>query len=161
MRNSPAPTGLVPAVALSPFRPAEAPMFPKDLAWPYLSTILILMAVVLGTAMLIMAVGRWIKRPPSSLGTAGEELTSLRVLYERGEFSQEEYDRIRARLKQRLRKETGVPAPAPADLPAAAAPEGSGLPAANPDLTIVRTDDPGGAASDNSIKPPQAAGGSG
>jgi len=99
---------------------------PLQLLW----TVLILTAVVVGAAGIVVGIGRWLKRPPAGRGAA-DDLASFRVLYERGEFSQEEYERIRSRLNKRLRQELNVPPPAPeappapVDQPAAATPRSS------------------------------------
>jgi hypothetical protein len=135
-----------PGAAASNF---EAPMFAScwlfaaatDSSKPpvsmWLWTILILTAVVLVAAAVIMSVGRWAKQPGSASRSSGEELASFRVLYERGEFSQEEYDRIRSRLSQKLRSELKVPAEKPAEPPAAQPAATSALSAAPADPTIV------------------------
>ena len=41
--------------------------------------------------------------------SSGDELTRFRSLYESGELGREEYERIRAKLGQRLRKELDLP----------------------------------------------------
>jgi hypothetical protein len=115
----------------------------------WLWTILILTGVVLAAAIVIMSVGRWAKRPASTSRSSGEELASFRVLYERGEFSQEEYDRIRSRLSQKLRNDLKVSTEKPAE-PSAGQPTAvNGLSAAGPDPTIAPPD----TGSDPSIKP--------
>lgn len=38
----------------------------------------------------------------------GEEMTSFRALYERGEISKEEYDRIRIRMAEKLKQKLNV-----------------------------------------------------
>jgi hypothetical protein len=106
----------------------------------WLWTILILTAVVLVAAAVIMFVGRWAKQPRSVSNSSGEELASFRVLYERGEFSQEEYDRIRSRLSQKLRSELKVPAEEPAEPPAAQPAATNALSAAPVDPTIASPD---------------------
>jgi hypothetical protein len=109
----------------------------------WLWTILILTAVVLAAGILIMSVGRWAKRPGSDSRSSGEELASFRVLYERGEFSQDEYDRIRSRLSQKLRNELKVPTEQPAQTAAAEPAPGNGLSAAPLPPTIDRPDSAG------------------
>lgn len=121
---------------------------PVALLW----TILIMTGVVLGAAAVITLVGRWAKRSQSVGRSSGEELASFRVLYERGEFSQEEYDRIRSRLSQKLRGELKIPAEKPAETAAADPAAGNGLSAATPDPTIERPDS-AGSNPDTSIKP--------
>jgi hypothetical protein len=121
----------------------------QTILW-YIWTVLILMAIVAGAALVIVVVGRWAKRPNSGLSTSGDDLSSFRVLYERGEFSQEEYDRIRAGLGKRLRNELDLPAQPAAE---AAEDSTSGLPTAMPDPTIARTGNAAGNESNNAIKP--------
>jgi len=111
-----------------------------------LFTILILMGVVLTAALLIVAVGRWLKRPVSGSRGASDELASFKVLYERGEFSQEEYEKIRARLGQKLRQDLKVP---PKDAPAAADP----LPGAGAEPTIKRPEDQPPGSTETAIQP--------
>lgn len=72
-----------------------------DLLW----IILALIGVVLASALLIVWIGRWAKRPPPQRWASGSELALLRSLYEQGEWSQEEYEQIRAKLRQKLRQE--------------------------------------------------------
>jgi len=49
---------------------------------------------------------RWRRRQdPSSACDANEQMASFRVLYERGELSRDEFERIRNKLTGRLRKE--------------------------------------------------------
>jgi hypothetical protein len=92
------------------------------LFWPALT---ILGVFALGI-LIIVWVNRWRKR--MSQESAGDQMVSFRELYERGELSPEEYDRIRSRLARRLRQELDVPAPAPP-----APPEGPARPPRPPD----------------------------
>ncbi len=82
-----------------------------------LGATLLLMAVLVAAALIIVGVGRWLKRPARPADTSSDELAHFRLLYEQGEFSREEYDRIRSRLVPRLRKELDVPAPPIAPTP--------------------------------------------
>jgi len=63
----------------------------------------LMMAAMIVGAMIIAAVDRWRKREAAQ-SVPEETLSSYRTLYEDGELSQVEYDRIRARYAQRLRK---------------------------------------------------------
>jgi hypothetical protein len=109
---------------------------PLALLW----TIVVFTGVVLTAGVVFIFLGRWVKRSPTEMRSSGDQLTQFRLLYERGEFSQEEYDRIRTRITQKLRKDLTVPvekAPAPAaDAPAATA----ALPATDSAPTIARTE---------------------
>jgi hypothetical protein len=74
------------------------------------ATLVLAVALALGY-LLIQWLERWRKRPVQYRLSAADELAQYRVLYERGELSQEEFDRIQATL--------GRPpeAPGPAGLP--------------------------------------------
>jgi hypothetical protein len=76
-------------------------------------------ALLVGAGILFF-VDRWRKRPDHSKPSGEEELTHYRTLYEQGELSREEYDRLKALLGGRLRKELNLPplADAPIDKPA-------------------------------------------
>jgi hypothetical protein len=65
-------------------------------------------ALVLGAAV-IYVVDRWRKKSERKPSSAEDELTQYRVLYERGELSQEEFDRLKSLLHGRLRKELNLP----------------------------------------------------
>jgi hypothetical protein len=66
-------------------------------------------AILLG-ALVIFLVDRWRKRAQADQFSAGDQLSRFRLLYEQGELSREEYDRIRSKLGARLRQELDVPA---------------------------------------------------
>jgi|GraSoiStandDraft_32_1057276.scaffolds.fasta_scaffold230689_1 hypothetical protein len=75
------------------------------------------MAVALLLLALVVAwLQRWRKQVDAVQPTPDDELTHFRVLYERGEISREEFDRIEARLQQRLRQMLDMPQP-PAPVP--------------------------------------------
>jgi putative oligomerization/nucleic acid binding protein len=72
---------------------------------------LALAGALLVMAVIIAQVQRWRKRQDSETFTTHDQMASFRVLYERGELSQEEYDRIRQRLLVQIRKgKAGQPA---------------------------------------------------
>jgi len=81
-------------------------------------TILALLAVVLAAAVVIVGLARWAKQPPGGPLSAGAELSLFRSLYERGECSKEEYEQIREKLGQKLRRELQSKEPRPAEPPA-------------------------------------------
>ena len=116
-------------------------------------TILILMGVVLGAALLIVAIGRWLKRTESALPSSGAELASFRVLYERGEFSQEEYEQIRSRLKQQLRKQLNVNEGQPKEAPPEATAASGALPGNGSESTSAHAQESGEDNPDTSRKP--------
>jgi hypothetical protein len=88
--------------------------------WPLLLTILVLMVTLTTAALIIVWIGRLMKRPPPDLSSS-DELTRFRSLYESGDLNREEYERLKAKLVPRLRKELDLPAkdqpPAPPDAP--------------------------------------------
>ena len=64
-------------------------------------------------AAVITWVKRWRLRTLQQGPVREEDLDTYRALYEEGTLSQEEFDRIRARLSEQLRQEMDLPAPAP------------------------------------------------
>jgi hypothetical protein len=92
---------------------------------PVLWTTLALVAALLLGALLIAIVDRWRKRSPQSERLSpGEQLSQFRKLYEKGELSREEFERIRTLLGGKLRDELHLPPgkPAPTTPAAPAAP---------------------------------------
>jgi hypothetical protein len=97
-----------------------------------------LIGVILLIAVVIFIVDRWRKRPPVERLSTGDQLSQFRLLYEQGQLSREEYDRIKATLMPRLRQEMNVPVrpsegpkapPAPDEPPPPAPPESGIRPA--------------------------------
>lgn len=76
-------------------------------------------------ALVIAWIDRWRKRVNTDKITPTEQLSNFRSLYERGELSREEYDRIRSRLSQKIRQELNVPQRKPTGLTAPDAPAAS------------------------------------
>jgi Short C-terminal domain len=96
------------------------------------TTLALVVALMLG-AIVIALVDRWRKRAAmKDKGGAGEQLSHFRALYDRGELTREEFDRIRTRLGQRLKQEldlnkpAGPPAPEAPARPPDAPPSGNG-----------------------------------
>jgi len=83
---------------------------------------LALVAIILVGAAVIVWLDRWRKRSDANPMVANEDLAYFRELYDRGELSAEEFERVRLRLGRQLRKELDVPARAPEDPPAEQAP---------------------------------------
>lgn len=54
---------------------------------------------------------RWRKRAAEETSNGNDQLAHFRLLYEQGELSRQEFDRIRALLGQKLRKEMNLPSP--------------------------------------------------
>lgn len=94
--------------------------FGRELPLSLLGGTVLLMAVLAIAAVIIIYLGRWAKRSKTS---ASDDLTYYRLLYEQGEFSREEYEQIRAKLSQRLRKELDLPTPAGEPPPGPSEPE--------------------------------------
>ena len=69
-----------------------------------------LIATLLLGALIFAWLDRWRKRPEAGVLTPGEQLASFRSSYERGELSQGEYERIRAKLAPKLRQQLDLPA---------------------------------------------------
>jgi hypothetical protein len=70
--------------------------------------------IILVGAGIIEVVKRWRKRPYQSKISASEQLAQFRESFEKGQISQEEFERIRALLNERIRQEMEVPAAASA-----------------------------------------------
>jgi len=79
----------------------------------------------------IVWLDRWRKRSDANPMVANEDLAYFRELYDRGELSAEEFERVRIRLSRQLREELDVPAKAPAVPPAEQTPP-PGAPAEQP-----------------------------
>jgi hypothetical protein len=108
------------AQAADPTRTPRQPTFDWSTLWPWVA--LAAGAVVVGISVIVI-VDRWRRRPVQHSPSVNEQLSEFQALYERGELSREEYDRIRSLLGQRLRREMDVPAapaaegtPSPTDL---------------------------------------------
>jgi hypothetical protein len=63
---------------------------------------LVLAAIVLIGAAVLAWLDRWRKSGDSAPATVEEQLAEFQESYERGELTQKEFERIRARLSQRL-----------------------------------------------------------
>ncbi len=87
------------------------------LLWPTLAVI----GVMLLGAAIIEAVRRWRSRPVPSRLSSTDQLAHFRSLYDRGELSEEEFNRLQAVLGERIKKELDIPVAATA----AAAPQSS------------------------------------
>jgi hypothetical protein len=81
-------------------------------------TTVALVAVILLGALIIALVDRWRKRPVQERPTSDDQLAEFRSLYEQGVMSREEFDRVRAMLGERIRRELELPtSPPPANSP--------------------------------------------
>lgn len=83
----------------------------------------VLAGVLLLAAVVFMFFDRWRKRPTAEtpLDTS-MSLSSFRRMYENGELTETEYQRIRDRMAAKLKEKIGVPAPPPAIPPPPEAP---------------------------------------
>ena len=82
------------------------PVLDFRLVWLTLGVV----AVILVGAAIIAAADRWRKRPFQGKLSASDQLAQFRALYERGQLDAEEFERIRALLTERIKKEMEMPA---------------------------------------------------
>jgi hypothetical protein len=105
-------------------------------------------ALIFG-ALVVWFVDRWRKRITSDDRAAGEELTSFRAMYERGEITEEEYNRLRTKVATRVKpKPAAAGGQAPATeptAPAATDPTTAGGNPAMPPVPGYFADEDGGA----------------
>jgi hypothetical protein len=87
---------------------ARRPVMDPRLLWASLG----LIGVLLVGALIIWWVDRWRKRSADAEDSSGDQLAHFRELYEQGNLSAEEFERIRGLLGKRLRQELDVPTPA-------------------------------------------------
>ena len=81
--------------------------------WPTFALVVIL----LFAAVLLSWFDRWRKRTDGILTTPADQLNAFRLSYERGELSQDEYKRIKARLAPKIKQQLNVPPPTPNERP--------------------------------------------
>ena len=91
----------------------------------------LLAGVLLVGAAVLAVIERWRKQRANETFSAHDQLASFRLLYERGELSQQEFDRIKKQLLVKLK--TGDPAavapnPEPKESPPPASPPPAGEP---------------------------------
>jgi hypothetical protein len=77
---------------------------------PLLLTSLTLVATLVVGGVVFALVTRLKKKKTKEQPVAGDQLSHFRSLYDQGQLSREEFDRIRAKLGAKLRKEMQVPA---------------------------------------------------
>ena len=92
-------------------------------------SVLPLVGALLVGALAIYLADRWRKRQQAMATENEGQLTNFRALFEKGELTQEEYDRIRHRLGQRILRKHPENAPSPAPPPDAAPPSAPDNPA--------------------------------
>ncbi|HEY2786499.1 MAG TPA: hypothetical protein VGJ05_16155 [Fimbriiglobus sp.] len=124
------PNGVV--IAQDPETPPRAKHDPKDVIksdalW---ITVGILALVLVVGAFILAAVDRWRKRSAAFDREAIEEVSTIREMYEGGEITHSEYERIRTNLATRVKAKVGLNAPPPTPTippgPEKAGPSGSG-----------------------------------
>jgi hypothetical protein len=77
----------------------------RSIVWP-----LVILTTVIGVGIAVIVwVDRWRKRPERMSLTPAEQMARFQELYDRGELSQQEFDRIKARLNKTLGLEPPVP----------------------------------------------------
>jgi hypothetical protein len=147
-------TGITLFAALAP--KARPPRAAQGWGGSLLLPGLYLVGALLVGAIVVAMAGRWRRSPRSVTATASEQLTEFRSLYEKGQMSREEFERVRARLSTEIRApEPGSPsaAAAPPAAPPATSPAVTLPPAAGP---TVETPPPAAAANERpgDEKPP-------
>ncbi|HEV3238654.1 MAG TPA: hypothetical protein VGZ25_16825 [Gemmataceae bacterium] len=82
-------------------------------------SVLPLIGILLVGALAIYIADLWRKRSRAISTESEEQLTDFRALFEDGELTQEEYDRIRQRLGQCMMRKhpENIPSPTPPDAP--------------------------------------------
>jgi hypothetical protein len=144
------------------FAQAEAEPPPPRRSEPFLQKgedwvlVGLLSAALLVGAVVLYFVDRWRKRAMLEDKKSGEELTSFRAMYERGEITEEEYARLRQRVAERVKKPPAAPpnGPAAPGVPAAPAAAGPTAPRAAPPGYFQDPDEPGPPPSPNGTPPP-------
>ncbi len=102
-----------PNLVQAPAPPAPVPAPRPALDYGLLLTVLALAGVVAVGVLIITVANRW-RRNLGQDDVTGDQMGSFRELYERGELSQDEYQRIKDRLGGQLRQELNLPgAPKP------------------------------------------------
>jgi hypothetical protein len=89
---------------------------PRPVPWHlgFLWLTLALAAVILIGAIVIAWLDRWRRRSGSEQLSANVQLANFRDLYDKGQLSKEEFERIRTLLSRELRRELDMPAAPPA-----------------------------------------------
>jgi putative oligomerization/nucleic acid binding protein len=70
----------------------------------------LLSATLFAGAIIIALVGRWRRKQENETFTTHDNLAAFRILYERGELSADEFERIKKQLLGRLKQESEAPA---------------------------------------------------
>jgi hypothetical protein len=93
---------------------AMAPLFGLTKEERLLLWVSVLVGVLLLGAFIIARVDRWRKRQMEAKDDEADHVTSFRELYENGELSKEEYDRVLRRVAERVGAKSRPQTPPPA-----------------------------------------------
>lgn len=96
-------------------------------------------ALLLG-AVIIAWASRWRRKPRTGSAGASEQLAEFRSLYEKGEMSREEFERVRTLLGEQIRHPAST-SPPPAAIPPASTPATVNPPSPPPEDNGKPTDD--------------------
>ena len=94
-------------IAAGPPPPPGKPLLSVEL-WIAIG---LLSAILLGGAVALYLTDVWRKRQFAPSRDSTESLTSFRAMYERGELSEEEYQKIRARVAAKVKQEVAAANP--------------------------------------------------
>ncbi len=91
---------------------AESPLLRPDVL---IAAGLLAVALLVGAGAILYA-ERWKKKAIHSIDAqSADDLAEFRTMFEHGEITEEEYDKIRQRTAQRMKQDLGLaPAPSPA-----------------------------------------------
>ncbi len=90
----------------------KLPAAPRSWDPALLWTTLALVAIIVIGAIAVAVLDRWRKRAVPATFDANDQLAQFRELYDKGELSEQEYERIREQLGGKIRADLGVPASA-------------------------------------------------
>lgn len=99
----------------------------------FVPTMLFIGALLIG-AVIVAFVRRWQQVNRRFSPSASDQLAEFRSLYERGQMTEEEFNRVRGKLNAEIRKAMDLPAPLP--------PPGEPAPV-NPNATAIQPAEPG------------------
>ncbi|HEY1375900.1 MAG TPA: SHOCT domain-containing protein [Gemmataceae bacterium] len=117
---------------MDPLPPRPPSLTDPQLLW---ATFALIATLLLG-AVIFAWLDRWRKRADRDVLTPADELAAFRQSYDRGELSQEEYERIRAKLAPKVRAQVNLP-------PKPARPAGDGGPSPTAGEEALRPDSNG------------------
>ena len=98
-------------------KPSGSPFERPEIIWGSVG----LAGALLVGAVVIYLVDKWRKRSALAEREAGLELTDFRAMFESGEITEAEYNRLRQKVADRVKKPATLPATAPVAAPAPAA----------------------------------------